>query len=570
MSSRKIKKRPQKGSFCVWKAARLYLRDVASSLLPQHKLLIEGHIRARNYAELAGIRTSLGFAYLDPFPNQVLFQIEAFFKKNTAFADKQKCLEAARENFFLAEDLCRQTNNRLREFYKNESSFLEGSSEHSILLQVNRMRSYLCKLFGSLETFLDHVPVAGKVTSGATSTRPRKTSQPYRKIGKCTPVTPGTLPLLRAFLDYSGINAESWGAKVVNCNRVTVVPKSWKTDRSIAAEPEGNLFFQLAVDDYLKGRLKRRGIDLLDQSRNQQLAELGSLTGSVATVDLSMASDTMSLELIPFLLPLEWSQFLLRLRSPRYKGTFGSGEWEKFSSMGNGFTFPLESAIFWAAAKAVRSDTVSVFGDDIIIDSEKFDELRQLLLFLGFSVNTEKTFHKGPFRESCGADFWKGVNVRPFFVKESGLLGNSRLCHIVNGLIGITYEGGALVGYLLEIVSKARLPVVPWNESSTSGVHALPWLCYRKKLLHRSRNKRKPNTLYFRGYVTKERDRTVANLKTLLLWFLEKQRSPQAAVITSVVGLGQSYVMYGPSVWRMPTQDPPDHLYWWSGLLTPH
>jgi hypothetical protein len=36
---------------------------------------------------------------------------------------------------------------------------------------------------------------------------------------------------------------------------------------------------------------------------------------------------------------------------------------------------------------------------------------------VGFSVNKEKSFSKGAFRESCGGDFWSGVNTRPLYIK---------------------------------------------------------------------------------------------------------------------------------------------------------
>jgi hypothetical protein len=91
--------------------------------------------------------------------------------------------------------------------------------------------------------------------------------------------------------------------------------------------------------------------------------------------------------------------------------------------MGNGFTFELESLIFWSVAKACSEllnleSEVSVYGDDIIIDSRGYDLLTRSLSELGFFVNSEKSFSSGPFRESCGADWFKGTWIRPFYVKQ--------------------------------------------------------------------------------------------------------------------------------------------------------
>jgi hypothetical protein len=111
-----------------------------------------------------------------------------------------------------------------------------------------------------------------------------------------------------------------------------------------------------------------------------------------------------------------------------------------FSAMGNGYTFELESAIFYAlTASAVEykrlqvpshaaevnvwtgnayPQTVSVYGDDIIAPSDCFDLLKEVYSFCGFEMNTKKSFGSGVFRESCGRDYFKGTLVRPIFLKE--------------------------------------------------------------------------------------------------------------------------------------------------------
>jgi len=94
---------------------------------------------------------------------------------------------------------------------------------------------------------------------------------------------------------------------------------------------------------------------------------------------------------------------------------------QKFSSMGNGFTFELETLIFSHVASVAGGLTPGVdcfvYGDDIIVPSEKADDVLSALRFCGFTPNRTKTFTSGPFRESCGGDFYGGVAVRPFYPK---------------------------------------------------------------------------------------------------------------------------------------------------------
>ncbi len=212
---------------------------------------------------------------------------------------------------------------------------------------------------------------------------------------------------------------------VVKGNRVTFVPKTAKIHRAIAVEPHINVFFQNGLGRMIRHRMKSRAaIDLNDQTLNQRLAHLGSVDDSLATIDLEGASDTLCTELVRDLIPEIWFSWLDAARSH-----FGEldGEffrYNKFSSMGNGATFDLESLIFWAISSAVveregyNSFWVNVFGDDIVVPSGCYDKVVEALTLSGFIVNVKKSFHKGPFRESCGFDYFLGSNVRPVYLKN--------------------------------------------------------------------------------------------------------------------------------------------------------
>jgi len=176
---------------------------------------------------------------------------------------------------------------------------------------------------------------------------------------------------------------------------------------------------QCGIGDYMVSRLKGFGVDLSDQTIQQKRARKGSIDGSLATLDLSSASDTISYWLVKFLLPREWFELLsmARCRTYVYKGN--EFPLAHFSSMGNGYTFPLESAIFWSLCRSVHCHSgVTVFGDDIVINTGAVPAVKELLSFCGFTVNDEKSHTTGSFRESCGADYLFGIDVRPCYLKE--------------------------------------------------------------------------------------------------------------------------------------------------------
>lgn len=210
-------------------------------------------------------------------------------------------------------------------------------------------------------------------------------------------------------------------------NVITTVPKDGRKDRPIAKEQTGNVYLQLGVGSIIRQRLRAFGVDLNTQAEiNRRMALESSRTKEHFTIDLSNASDTIGYDLVKALLPANWFQLLDSLRAPW--GVLPSGEaflYRKFSSMGNGFTFELESIIFLALCYGIRrvyghrSDKFVAFGDDIIGPDYLYRHCCEYLKYSGFQVNSEKSFHgSGRVRESCGVDAMDGLNIRPFFVKR--------------------------------------------------------------------------------------------------------------------------------------------------------
>jgi len=247
-------------------------------------------------------------------------------------------------------------------------------------------------------------------------------------------------------------------AKKVEGNRLCFVPKHDDISRVICIEPVLNMFFQQAARHSLEDRLRQFfGIDFAyQQEKNRELAQLGSerslrdRTGfnsrsDYATIDLSSASDSIGLRMLEQILDPISFEVLKMFRSPVCRLPDGSAVClNMVSTMGNAFTFPLQTFIFASVVTACarvsglqelyessgfcktflvsphgsRLGTFSVFGDDIICPSVIAGKVIRLLNILGFEVNADKTFLEGPFRESCGSDFFRGQNVRGVYCRS--------------------------------------------------------------------------------------------------------------------------------------------------------
>jgi hypothetical protein len=239
-----------------------------------------------------------------------------------------------------------------------------------------------------------------------------------------------THPDAPALVDGTYAVTEFWKhvIRIVPGNRITTVPKDSRKDRPIAVEPGLNMMLQLGVDGFVRSRLKRWGINLDDQTKNQALAQLGSIDPSwvsPCTIDLRSASDTISLRACKLLLPDPWFRYLCDIRSPR--GVLPNGKslrYSKISSMGNGSTFAVESLIFAAITYGVSKaygvgwdrELIAIYGDDIIVPRHLAVDTIHYLRMWGFSINREKTFIEGPIKESCGTDWFRGQLIRPVFL----------------------------------------------------------------------------------------------------------------------------------------------------------
>jgi hypothetical protein len=272
---------------------------------------------------------------------------------------------------------------------------------------------------------------------------------------------------------------------LVDGSSLSFVPKSRETMRSICTEPSLNMFYQLGLGSMFEDRLKSGfGIDLaLQPDHNRWLTRQGSIDGSFATIDLSSASDTISLTLCERVLDRSLFNVICKLRS---KTTSYNGEklaLHMVSTMGNGFTFPLQTLIFASCVIAVYNimgiearrptdhdaGNFGVYGDDIVCESKAYRKVCDLLGKLGFLVNGDKSFSEGPFRESCGQDWYAGYDIRGVYVDS--LETRQDIFVLINRLNEFTARTDVslsrTVNYLLSFVPYQP---VPMRENDDAGV----------------------------------------------------------------------------------------------------
>lgn len=246
--------------------------------------------------------------------------------------------------------------------------------------------------------------------------------------------------------------------------RLRFVPKDINKTRSICMEPIDFQWAQQAVRVWYERWLElgplRHFVTLEDQTRNQIMCWHGSMTSDLATIDLSSASDSVSLQLVKAVFPAKVLKHLLATRSRLVDTGFDKEpiEVKKFAPMGSALCFPVQSTIFSAVVLMVsiaqsygrdvwNGDTIAdlsirhafavtyggdmahrhytrfaVYGDDIVCDKQVTSNTIRSLEELGFNVNTEKSYvDEVAYRESCGIHCFNGFDVTPFKLKTKPL-----------------------------------------------------------------------------------------------------------------------------------------------------
>jgi len=258
-----------------------------------------------------------------------------------------------------------------------------------------------------------------------------------RRLDSEFPVGDYVIPNYRYHEELERFNIIEPGEELPS--KVILVPKTLKTPRVIAMEPAVMMFMQQALlatitESVERNDSARQILGWKDQMPNRHLASQGSLSGNLATLDLSEASDRVSNQLVRAMLA-NFGSFARAVDATRSRraSVLVPGESSKtirlgkFASMGSALTFPLESfvfatIVFMAISKEsnlpltpdlVKSfrGRVRVYGDDIVIPVEFVRATISLLEAFGLKVNVNKSFWTGKFRESCGGEYYGGEDV---------------------------------------------------------------------------------------------------------------------------------------------------------------
>lgn len=247
---------------------------------------------------------------------------------------------------------------------------------------------------------------------------------------------------------YSSVNFLEPGAE--HPVRVISVPKTLETTRIIAIEPTCMQYVQQGLLRSFVSHIEspfigfksnvNNGFSIVgftDQEPNQLLAREGSLTGNLATLDLSEASDRVSNQLVRILTAnfpnLQEGLDACRSRVADVQG-HGLIRLAKFASMGSATTFPVEALVFSTivyigiarqlnvpvSPKLIEEfrGRVRVYGDDIVVPNDYAHSVVQTLEDFGSKVNVHKSFWTGRFRESCGKEYFAGHDVSIVKVRQ--------------------------------------------------------------------------------------------------------------------------------------------------------
>jgi len=265
---------------------------------------------------------------------------------------------------------------------------------------------------------------------------------------------------------------------------LSLIEKDNKSFRCIEPQPNGTVMVQLRLGEAMSIPMRKFGIDIRDQSKNQSAALSGVAEG-YSTLDLTNASGLICCGLVDYVYGdcNNLLQLLYHNRIP-YINVPGVDEpitAEYFSGMGNGYTFPMETWLFYALARSVCKilklpvSGIRVYGDDIVVPNKAFKPLMQVLEDIGMQPNLNKSFGcESLFRESCGTDSFDGQYVtapRPRGSWDTEVLG---LHQFINDLMEWAEFHKFLIPHTLMVVDKLLyegcVNVVPPWESAISGL----------------------------------------------------------------------------------------------------
>lgn len=316
-------------------------------------------------------------------------------------------------------------------------SFL-ATEERLAMLDLSNVEEITSSLQSILTRWLKGVDLTtlpvrhgpGCVAEGALTAYEKYCSlQTHPLLEKCTT---GWYSSLNTLEDYSPLAFKPGELK--RCSTVMFVPKNAKKLRTICMEPATLQYFQQGVMRKLYQFIRRHPVlkhrmMLHDQEWNQVLAWHGSKYNSYCTIDLSAASDSVSWSLVKSIFNrTRVYRWMIATRSTHCLLPNGKEIPSlKYAPMGSALCFPTECLIFAAVIEYVAEirgfmpDSLNVewtvYGDDMIAPKEWASDIIAVLNAIGFVVNTDKSYIDGPYRESCGKEYYMGYDVTPLYYR---------------------------------------------------------------------------------------------------------------------------------------------------------
>lgn len=388
-------------------------------------------LRYGEYEQLARLKTSpIDFANAADY--HVAALASDFLRKYPGLPLATDPEVEAVKSWYQSESECKRFNTRAIIGFDAETLLLLDVASSFVAEVLGPCPLDLTPVFGPGATVSDlasHTTVLDKVISRPSITRNAKA---FLSLWEGTAWE-------KSHISDDGYKMASYDPVTVEGNTFFTVPKNALTKRACAKGPSINVAYQLALGREMRSRLKSvLALDLsTGQTRHDSLAREGSKHGTFATVDSERASDTQSYALVAILLGKSglWQDLFKSLREEKTKIGDNYIALEKFSAMGNGFTFELETLVFlslcysvaWAHQgrypdelsqftpwDLIRGGYISVYGDDIVVPSWMAQDVVAVLSLTGFTVNLKKSYLDGVFRESCGGDYFLGENVNTF------------------------------------------------------------------------------------------------------------------------------------------------------------
>jgi hypothetical protein len=334
--------------------------------------------------------------------------------------------------------------------------------------------------------------------------------------------------------------------------RVVHVPKTLDKPRIIAMEPVAMQYVQQAlleacVSEMEKDELISSFISLEDQTPNQRMALEGSRDGSLATLDLSEASDRVSNQLVIAGMS-RWPHLSGAVQACRSTKAdvpgFGVLPLAKFASMGSALCFPVECMVFLTiifvgienalsrplSRREMKSYTgkVRVYGDDLVVPVEFVPFVIDALESYGFKVNDRKSFWTGMFRESCGKDYYAGEDVTVFKLRQS-IPQSRRNAAEIAGLVAFrnhAYKAGYWKTVkICDQWLESLLRHFPAVAETSPALGKTSFLGYAEEKVHRTLHKPLVKAWKIR---TRLRHNPIDGVQALLKWFLKRGDEPFA------------------------------------------